>query len=141
MTIGWSLAKLFGFPIFQFWASPDEGYSRNVSCALNLISTFFLEYSMGIRNPSGDIKIYGLSSKCSPHFSLIQNPIGIRQNIMFDSLNYEKKNVHVKNIFSPIHRRYNWSIVESGVKHHKTNQPIQSYYILNKRTNINVWTV
>jgi hypothetical protein len=22
--------KLFGFPTFWFWASPDEGYSRNV---------------------------------------------------------------------------------------------------------------
>ena len=35
--------KLFGFPIFWFWASPDEGYSRNLFCALNLISTFLLQ--------------------------------------------------------------------------------------------------
>ena len=51
--------KLFGFTIFRFWAYlmkvipvtylmkvilslPDEGYSRNASCALNLISTFLL---------------------------------------------------------------------------------------------------
>ena len=27
--------KLFGFPIFRFWASPNEGYSRNMLCALN----------------------------------------------------------------------------------------------------------
>ena len=32
----------FGFPIFPFLASPDEGYSRNASCAMNLISTFVL---------------------------------------------------------------------------------------------------
>jgi len=34
--------KLFGFPIFPHWACmhvPDDGYSRNTSCALNLIST------------------------------------------------------------------------------------------------------
>ena len=29
---------LFGFPILQFLA--DEGYTRNESCALNLISAF-----------------------------------------------------------------------------------------------------
>jgi hypothetical protein len=60
--------RVFGFPIFLFWASSDEGYferhlmkvilsaiwwrlfwapsdeiySRNASCALNLISTFLL---------------------------------------------------------------------------------------------------
>jgi len=34
--------KLFSFPIFRFWASSDEGYSRNVSCALNSISMFVL---------------------------------------------------------------------------------------------------
>jgi hypothetical protein len=33
----------FGVPIFRFWAyRSDEGYSRNVSCALNLISMFLL---------------------------------------------------------------------------------------------------
>jgi hypothetical protein len=36
--------KLFGFLIFRYWASPDEGYSRNVSCVLNVISTFLLLY-------------------------------------------------------------------------------------------------
>ena len=41
--------KLFGFPIFRFRAYlmkvilsvPDEIYSRNALCALNLISTFY----------------------------------------------------------------------------------------------------
>ena len=52
------LLKLFGFPTFQPWASPHEGYSANLStlnvphegysgnalCALSLISTFlFIE--------------------------------------------------------------------------------------------------
>jgi hypothetical protein len=27
-----------------FWASPDEGYSRNALCALNLISTFYYSW-------------------------------------------------------------------------------------------------
>ena len=36
--------KLFGFPIVRFSASRDEGYSRNVSCSLNLISTFLFYY-------------------------------------------------------------------------------------------------
>ena len=31
---------LFGSPTCWRWASPGEGYSRNASCALNLISTF-----------------------------------------------------------------------------------------------------
>jgi hypothetical protein len=29
-------------PVFWPWVLPDEGYSRNASCALNLIATFFL---------------------------------------------------------------------------------------------------
>ena len=33
--------KLFGFPIFWLWAV--EGYSRNASCTLNLISTCLLK--------------------------------------------------------------------------------------------------
>ena len=33
--------KLFSFQIFLTLSVPDEGYSRNVSCALNLLSTFF----------------------------------------------------------------------------------------------------
>ena len=36
------LLKLFAFPIFRFSASPDEGYARKGSCALNLMSTFSL---------------------------------------------------------------------------------------------------
>jgi hypothetical protein len=36
--------KLFVFPICRFWVSPDEGYSRNASCALNLISTVVFFY-------------------------------------------------------------------------------------------------
>ena len=35
--------KLFGFPIFRYWASPEECYSRNAYRALNLISTFLLK--------------------------------------------------------------------------------------------------
>jgi hypothetical protein len=31
--------KLYGSPIFWFWASPGEGYSRNASYSLNSIST------------------------------------------------------------------------------------------------------
>jgi hypothetical protein len=31
-----------GFPTFRLWASPDEGYSKNSSCALNWIFTFLL---------------------------------------------------------------------------------------------------
>ena len=34
--------KLFVFPIFRL----DEGYSRNVSCGLNLISTFLLQFKI-----------------------------------------------------------------------------------------------
>ena len=33
--------NLLGFPTFRLRASPDECYSKNASCALNLISTFF----------------------------------------------------------------------------------------------------
>ena len=32
--------ELLGCPISRFLSVPDEGYSKNVSCALNLISTF-----------------------------------------------------------------------------------------------------
>ena len=32
--------KLFDFPIFRLFSVPDEGYSRDASCALDLISTF-----------------------------------------------------------------------------------------------------
>ena len=38
--IGSQNIKLVSFSIFWFWASPDEDYSRNVSCTLNLIYTF-----------------------------------------------------------------------------------------------------
>jgi hypothetical protein len=42
MPFGFIVPK-FGVPIFRFWAyRSDEGYSRNVSCALNLISMFLL---------------------------------------------------------------------------------------------------
>ena len=34
--------KSFGSPIFLTLSVPDEGYSKNASCALNLISTFLL---------------------------------------------------------------------------------------------------
>ena len=42
-VIWWSLLQkhvvcttfLFGFPIFHFWASPDEAYYRNTSCVLH----------------------------------------------------------------------------------------------------------
>jgi hypothetical protein len=33
-----------------FWASPDEGYSRNASCALNLISTLFSFFNLFFYN-------------------------------------------------------------------------------------------
>ena len=35
--------KLFCFPTFRLWASPDDGYSINASCALNLISMFLFK--------------------------------------------------------------------------------------------------
>ena len=35
--------KLFGFEVFSTLSIPDYSYSRNVSCALNLISTFLLQ--------------------------------------------------------------------------------------------------
>ena len=35
------IKKIFGFQTLNFEV-PDESYSRNVSCALNLISTFLL---------------------------------------------------------------------------------------------------
>jgi hypothetical protein len=41
---------LFGFPIFfWFWTSPDKGYSRNASCALNLICTYLFISVIRIR--------------------------------------------------------------------------------------------
>ena len=41
--------KLFGSPIFRFWASPDECYSRMASCALNLTSTVLFLYHLFTR--------------------------------------------------------------------------------------------
>ena len=35
--------KIIWFSILTTLSEPDEDYSRNVSCALNLISTFFLQ--------------------------------------------------------------------------------------------------
>ena len=37
--------KLFGFPIFRL-SLPDEGYSRNASCILNLMSPVFFTNNM-----------------------------------------------------------------------------------------------
>jgi len=37
------LRKLFGFPNLSILSVRDEGYSRNASCALNMISTLLLQ--------------------------------------------------------------------------------------------------
>ena len=50
--IGLNIFNILGFSIFQYWACtwwrlfqhvPDEGYSRSMSCTLNLICTFLLK--------------------------------------------------------------------------------------------------
>ena len=42
-----SKKKLFGFPII--WLSvPDDGYSKNLPCSLNYISTFLVEELMAL---------------------------------------------------------------------------------------------
>ena len=43
LLLYWSQTlTLFGFPIFWYWASPDENYSIKTSGAVNLISSFLL---------------------------------------------------------------------------------------------------
>ena len=65
------LYKLFGFPIFRFWTYlPDEDYSRNASCVLNLISTFLftveLKKKCAASNSYSNFQIVNLIS--SPTF-------------------------------------------------------------------------
>ena len=62
-----TLLKSFGFPIFQYWASPDESYSRNVSCAPYSIATFVLP-SHGWYNCWWTISPRGHHPSCSQCF-------------------------------------------------------------------------
>jgi hypothetical protein len=61
--------KLFGFAICRFWVYLMKGYSRNASCALNLIYTFLahlafrpceLLSSLFVRRPSVNISHFNL---------------------------------------------------------------------------------
>ena len=68
-------------PIFWFWASPHVGYSRNASCALNLIPTFWLtnlvstflsnQYNIFVFLEVIDIlKVQNMPSLCNQVFTL-----------------------------------------------------------------------
>ena len=54
--------KLFGFPTFWIWLYPINGYPRNASCALILISTFFGSTS---NRCNGDMSSFKHKKSCS----------------------------------------------------------------------------